>query len=66
MNTHPVCCHYKTDAILWVIKVAISEFGLLMLMVILLNHYMFIKVIISGFKANKMHFLPHCFLYKQH
>ena len=44
MSTHPVCCHYKTDAILWVIKVAISEFGLLMLMVILLNHYMFIEV----------------------
>ena len=43
------------------IKVAISEFGLSMLMPILLNHYIFIEVkgtcmITSGLKANKMHF----------
>ena len=45
---------------------AISEFGLSMLMVILLNHYMLIEVmIISGLEANKMHFKTHCFVYKQ-
>ena len=50
-------------------KVAISEFGLWMLMLILLYHYMFIEVvgicmIISGLEANKMHFKTHCFVYK--
>ena len=52
------------------VKVAISEFGLLMLMLILLNHYMFIEGMgylheISGLEANKTHFESHCFVYNK-
>ena len=49
---------------------AISEFGLSMLMLILLNHYMFIEVMRylhdnkAGLEANKIHFVTHCFVSK--
>ena len=40
------------------------DYGLLML--ILLNHYMFIEgMIISGLRVNKMYFKTHYFVYNQ-
>ena len=51
-------------------KVAISEFGLSMLMFILLNHYMFMEVMRylhqnSGLEANQMHLKTHCSVYNK-
>ena len=59
----------KTLALNWHLKEAICEFGLSMLMLILINLYIFTEVMRylhnkSGLEAI-MHFKTHCFVYKQ-